>query len=65
VQRAGFRGNRCAMESGPLGAKRHQSHGITAVRDDVVVHVEASSKRLVLRLFEEYVDRLGWSAPTS
>lgn len=63
VSRAGFEGHRCAAEIGPQGAERHQSHRITAVRDDVVVSVEASSRSLVLRLFEEYVDRLGW--PTS
>lgn len=53
------------MESATRGSARVESHRITAVRDDVVLHVEASSGRLVVRLFEAYLERLDWRAPGS
>jgi hypothetical protein len=61
VKQAGFRGIRCAMEIGPLGDTRHKEYWIMAARDDVQLHVSASSERLVARLFDEYLVRLGWT----
>lgn len=61
IEGAGFRGLRCIMETGVLGAERHEEHWIRVVRGDVQLGVSASSEELVLSQFEEYVDRLGWS----
>lgn len=58
VRRAGFRGVRCDVTVGPVGGERHDEHWLVALRDDVRLRVSASSPALVLRLFEEYADRL-------
>lgn len=58
VDAGGFRGLRCAMESGPVGEPRRETHWIRAARDDIRLEVSTYSPEAALRLFEEYVDRL-------
>lgn len=59
VDVAGFRGTRCATESGRPGGARHAEHWIVVARDDVRVDVAAHSEDLVVALLEGYVERLG------
>jgi hypothetical protein len=61
IEGDGFRGLRCIMKTGVVGAERHEEHWIRVVRGDVQLGVSASSEELALSQFEEYVDRLGWS----